>query len=390
MLNRRILRVKAMQALYSYHLTRESLKDVVRDRMESHFDLDPAKDDFVDREKFALRRKKAGQLFNEGLKIGEVPDGIEDEEIAEEVGAALSEYRRELNKEKRNIRGAMMKDITGLKNLYLKLVLLAQEFSHVEKLEKGRKEKSHLNKKHDYHYHFINHPIADALSKMEDFNKLIIDEKINWEEHLDTLRGWYKDIIIKDEDIAAYTKIEHPTIEQHRDAMAKLFKKIIFKNDTIDDFLSEMDIRWSENKAILKSLVAKTFQDYEPELTPALELKEVIRNQEEDFPFFEELFDETLKNDLELGILISENIKNWDISRVALMDLIILKLAITEMKVFRSIPIKVTINEFIEISKLYSTPKSKQFVNGILDVLSNELTSKGVIKKSGRGLIDNK
>jgi N utilization substance protein B len=204
------------------------------------------------------------------------------------------------------------------------------------------------------------------------------------------LRGWYKDIIIKDEDIAAYTKIEHPTIEQHRDAMAKLFKKIIFKNDTIDDFLSEMDIRWSENKAILKSLVAKTFQDYEPELTPALELKEVIRNQEEDFPFFEELFDETLKNDLELGILISENIKNWDISRVALMDLIILKLAITEMKVFRSIPIKVTINEFIEISKLYSTPKSKQFVNGILDVLSNELTSKGVIKKSGRGLIDNK
>jgi len=390
MLNRRILRVKAMQALYSYHLTRESLKDVIRDRMESHFDLDPAKDDFVDREKFALRRKKAGQLFNEGLKIGEVPDGIEDEEIAEEVGAALSEYRRELNKEKRNIRGAMMKDITGLKNLYLKLVLLAQEFSHVEKLEKGRKEKSHLNKKHDYHYHFINHPIADELSKMEDFNKLIIDEKINWEEHLDTLRGWYKDIIIKDEDIAAYTKIEHPTIEQHRDAMAKLFKKIIFKNDTIDDFLSEMDIRWSENKAILKSLVAKTFQDYEPELTPALELKEVIRNQEEDFPFFEELFDETLKNDLELGILISENIKNWDISRVALMDLIILKLAITEMKVFRSIPIKVTINEFIEISKLYSTPKSKQFVNGILDVLSNELTSKGVIKKSGRGLIDNK
>jgi N utilization substance protein B len=390
MLNRRILRVKAMQALYSYHLTRESLKDVVRDRMESHFDLDPAKDDFVDREKFALRRKKAGQLFNEGLKIGEVPDGIEDEEIAEEVGAALSEYRRELNKEKRNIRGAMMKDITGLKNLYLKLVLLAQEFSHVEKLEKGRKEKSHLNKKQDYHYHFINHPIADALSKMEDFNKLIIDEKINWEEHLDTLRGWYKDIIIKDEDIAAYTKIEHPTIEQHRDAMAKLFKKIIFKNDTIDDFLSEMDIRWSENKAILKSLVAKTFQDYEPELTPPLELKEVIRNQEEDFPFFEELFDETLKNDLELGVLISENIKNWDISRVALMDLIILKLAITEMKVFRSIPIKVTINEFIEISKLYSTPKSKQFVNGILDVLSNELTSKGVIKKSGRGLIDNK
>jgi len=125
-------------------------------------------------------------------------------------------------------------------------------------------------------------------------------------------------------------------------------------------------------------------------LSPAMELKEVIKNEEEDFPFFEELFDETMKNDLDLVKLISGSAKNWDISRVALMDLIILKLAITEMRTFRSIPTKVTINEFIEISKLYSTPKSKQFVNGILDVLSNELTSTGDIKKSGRGLIDNK
>ena len=390
MLNRRILRVKAMQALYSYHLTRESLKDVVRDRMESHFNLDPAKDDFADSAKFALRKKKAGRLFNEGLKTGELPSDIEDEEIVTRVDLALKEYRRELNNEKRAIRSSMMKDISGLKSLYLKLILLAQEFSHVEKLEKERKEKSHLNKKHDYHYHFINHPLADELSKMADFNKLIIDGKINWEEHLDSLRGWYRDIIIKDEEIAVYTKIETPTIDQHREAMVKLFKKIIFKNETIDEFLSEMDIRWSENKTILKSLVAKTFQDYEPELSPAMELKEVIKNEEEDFPFFEELFDETMKNDLDLVKLISGSAKNWDISRVALMDLIILKLAITEMRTFRSIPTKVTINEFIEISKLYSTPKSKQFVNGILDVLSNELTSTGDIKKSGRGLIDNK
>tara|TARA_B100001245_G_scaffold217558_1_gene186127 strand:- start:1413 stop:1922 length:510 start_codon:yes stop_codon:yes gene_type:complete len=169
-----------------------------------------------------------------------------------------------------------------------------------------------------------------------------------------------------------------------------MFKKIIFKNESVSEYLSEMDLRWSENKPILKSLVAKTFQDYEQELDPPFELKSVSKNADEDMEFFNVMFDETLAKSSELDALIEKKIKNWDISRVAMTDRIILKMAITEMMQFHSIPTKVTINEFIEISKQYSTPKSKQFVNGILDVLANELTSDGVIRKSGRGLIDNK
>ena len=96
------------------------------------------------------------------------------------------------------------------------------------------------------------------------------------------------------------------------------------------------------------------------------------------------------KKEKELDDIIAKYTKNWDISRVAITDRIILRMSLAEMMTFHSIPVKVTINEFIEISKNYSTPKSKQFINGILDVLSNELTSDGVIKKSGRGLIDNK
>ena len=88
--------------------------------------------------------------------------------------------------------------------------------------------------------------------------------------------------------------------------------------------------------------------------------------------------------------MIAAKTKNWEVDRLANTDQIILKMAIAEMLNFRNIPVKVTINEYIELSKNYSTPKSKQFVNGILDVISNELKENGILKKTGRGLIDNK
>jgi N utilization substance protein B len=88
--------------------------------------------------------------------------------------------------------------------------------------------------------------------------------------------------------------------------------------------------------------------------------------------------------------LIAENTRNWEVERLPLTDRAILEMAITEMISFPGIPVKVTINEYIELAKAYSTPKSRQFINGILDVISKELKSRGVLKKSGRGLMDNK
>ena len=150
------------------------------------------------------------------------------------------------------------------------------------------------------------------------------------------------------------------------------------------------DVRWSENGLIIKSMLTKTIQGYEPELDETFELKSISVNEKEDFEFFETIYSSTIKENDRLEGLISQKTKNWDVSRLAMTDKIILKMALAEMIHCRSIPTKVTINEYIEVCKQYSTPKSKQFVNGILDVLANQLTSEGVIKKTGRGLIDNK
>lgn len=389
MLNRRILRVKAMQALYSYFTAQESLKDVVRERLESQFYPDPAKDDFAESDKFTARRKTAARLFTENLQHRSVTEETE-EDVKDAAERSIEAYHTELRKEQRNIRNVMINDIADINKLYFKLVALPLEFAHQEKLEKDKKEKAHIHKESAWRWHFIQNPVIDALTKHEPFTKGLIDLKISWDEDADQIRTWYKDILKADPVLIEYQTKEQPTDDEHKEAILHLFKKIIFKNESINEFLSESDLRWTENKAVLKSLVVKTFQDYEKDLDPSYEMKEVITNKEDDMEFFEVLFDETLKKSKEWDDLIVKKVKNWDISRVALMDRIILKMALTEMMQFHSIPVKVTINEFIEISKLYSTPKSKQFVNGILDVLANELTSDGVIRKSGRGLIDNK
>jgi N utilization substance protein B len=120
-----------------------------------------------------------------------------------------------------------------------------------------------------------------------------------------------------------------------------------------------------------------------------LVLMSLSANWQDDKEFAESLYKQTLADDAKYEQLIAESVQNWDVERVALTDKILLKMALCEMHLFRAIPVKVTINEYIEISKIYSTPKSKQFVNGILDKLAQDLTASGAIRKSGRGLLDN-
>ena len=139
MLNRRILRVKAMQALYSYFTAQESLKDVVRERLESQFYPDPAKDDFAESDKFTARRKTAARLFTENLQHRSVTE-VTEEDVKDAAERSIEAYHTELRKEQRNIRNVMINDIADINKLYFKLVALPLEFAHQEKLEKDKKD----------------------------------------------------------------------------------------------------------------------------------------------------------------------------------------------------------------------------------------------------------
>jgi N utilization substance protein B len=157
----------------------------------------------------------------------------------------------------------------------------------------------------------------------------------------------------------------------------------------INSYFEEEDIHWAEDQEIVKSLVDKTIKSRNAE-SGIIELQKLSLDWEDDREFMIRLFSTTVELEEKYKKLIARNTKNWEVDRLPLTDRIILEMAIAELITFSHIPVKVSINEYIELAKLYSTPKSRQFINGILDVIAKELVSSGDMKKSGRGLIDNK
>ncbi|HEX8039994.1 MAG TPA: transcription antitermination factor NusB, partial [Chryseosolibacter sp.] len=182
----------------------------------------------------------------------------------------------------------------------------------------------------------------------------------------------------------------NPSLDDQKKFVNHLFKKIILGKTIINDFYEEEVLQWAEDKDIVKALVEKTVKSFEPDKQKDIALHTLSLNWEDDKNFIEILFQVATNLQPHHLELISSNTRNWEVERLPLTDRIILEMAIAELLSFPNIPVKVTINEYIELAKTYSTPKSRTFINGILDVIAKTLSENGEIKKSGRGLIDNK
>jgi len=212
---------------------------------------------------------------------------------------------------------------------------------------------------------------------------------LNWNNERSLLRQVYRHVLKPDPIYLDYIKTAPSSLDEDRQMVNHIWKNLIFKQELLRNYFEEADLNWVENGEIIKSMLSKTMKTMEKE-GDEIELLTLSMNWEDDREFFIQLYQHTLENDEPYEQLIVEKVKNWDTERVAIVDKILLKMAISEMVSFPSIPVKVTINEYIELSKLYSTPKSRQFVNGVLDVIAIDLVNTGTIRKSGRGLIDNK
>lgn len=387
MLNRRILRVKAMQALYGYFTTVESIKEVKREELKSLHSLDPAKHDFADKAIFEKKTKQAVRLFNQNILQEEIESEEEvPNDVRESVNDALMSYRNGINKEATARKKEMVREAHNIYNTYLKMLSLPLELEQREKLDKEKEEKAYIAKKKK-HYPFIDEKLITILKGSEPFIKELTKESISWGDDQHLIKSWYRDQIRTEETLAPFFEDKQTEIEGNSVVM-ELFKRVIFKNATILPYLENSNLHWSENQPIVKSMVVKTIKSLQDK--GVIEMAELTKNGEDDFKFLERLFEDVIRENDFLEERIQKRTKNWDVDRIALIDRVILKLSLIEMMNSPSIPIKVSINEAIEISKMYSTPKSKQFINGVLDVVSNELISSGKIKKSGRGLIDNK
>jgi len=197
-------------------------------------------------------------------------------------------------------------------------------------------------------------------------------------------------VVRQDNEYLNYLDRKSPSLDDQKKFVNHLFKKVILGKTVINDFYEAEVLRWAEDKDIVKALVEKTVKSFEPPNQKEITLHTLSLNWEDDRNFIETLFHKSTNLKPHHRELIAGNTRNWEVDRLPLTDRIILEMAIAELLSFPNIPVKVTINEYIELAKIYSTPKSRNFINGILDVIARELKEAGEIKKSGRGLIDNK
>jgi transcription antitermination protein NusB len=390
MLNRRYLRIKAMQNIFAFLQCRQSNYHLALDLIRDEFSPDLNSMEVQDPVKLQENRKAASELFirsHEQRKL-QAADTLSSEQAAAAQGA-LTYYNKLVQQDMDHLRKTMVAEAEKLAGRYLLFLLLLLELRRYaaeqrdRRLETGRK--GGVEEKN-----WLNNQVLARLEQNKTLQTEAIRQNLNWNGEEDFIRQLYRDILLQDEEFLAYLSLENPDFEADRKAVQQLVKRVFFKHELVESRMESQDMYWSENKDVLKSMVQRTLKEMEAEAGTEFELAVLSVNWEDDREFFIDLYKLTIQNEQQYEALIGTKSKNWDVERLALTDKIIIMMALCEMINFASIPVKVTINEYIELSKRYSTPKSKIFVNGLLDVLSVELQEKGIIRKSGRGLIDNK
>jgi N utilization substance protein B len=369
-----------MQTIFALHTAREAEYNISLAKVEDNFLPDLNSMEEQDKDQLSKDRKTAGACFKNAFHNG--MDNLDPDvtsEVVVVVSNGLTDYENQVTDLKRSYKKRLISETKGIFDQYLQLLSLISEIKRVSE--------SFL--KPDQKSNFISNKIIEGLNNSSEFESLLIKKNLTWQNEQSNIRTWVKEIIKKDPSFLKYEGLSGPTFEEDLSIILYIYKSLVFKNETIKAHFEISDLGWTENSSVLKSMVLKTFKSIDEEENEPV-LMELSKNWVDDLLFLENIFDYSVNNEEEYKEIVAEKSKNWDIDRVALTDKIILEMALAEMVNFNSIPIKVTINEYIEISKLYSTPKSKQFINGLLDVLSEELKKEGKIKKSGRGLLDNK
>ena len=226
---------------------------------------------------------------------------------------------------------------------------------------------------------FVNNRFALQLEGNKMLNDFMETQKKTWNDEPEFLKKMYQ--LVADSQIYKdYMASPEDSYEADRELWRKLYRTLIQHNDDLDALLEEQSLYWNDDKEVVDTFVLKTIKRFEEKNQSHQELLPEYDN-EEDKDYARKLFRATIMNGDEYQHFMSEASRNWDFSRLAYMDIIIMQMAIAEMMTFPSIPINVTINEYVEISKLYSTPRSASYINGMLDAIARHLTKTGKLLK---------
>jgi len=233
---------------------------------------------------------------------------------------------------------------------------------------------------------FVNNRLINRLRSDKSLNDYLKNNKLNWSHYPDLIRGIYT-TMTESELYKEYISSPEDDFQNDRQFCEDFFSNILVNSDLMLNELEEQSIYWNDDLDFTISMVIKTIKKFKSADDQNTYLMSLYKD-EEDQQFTTKLFRKAIINNVENRKIIENYTKNWDVDRVAIMDILIMQLALTELIEFPSIPVKVTLNEYIELAKYYSTNKSSTFINGVLDRITKDFREEGKIVKAGRGLLE--
>jgi N utilization substance protein B len=368
-----------MQSLFALQQCKEANHELCLERISEAFAPDLNSMEVQDKALLNAQKKEATEIFEAAFAQELASVTHDNARIQKAVNEALVFYTSQVKKDSDFLKKNLTQEVERLYDVYIAVLALAGAFADAAEADK---KVSHAN--------FINNTWIQALKKSEVIRKEALKLNRHWDNKADRTKAWFKDVVRMDDGYLAYLDKKRPSLDDQKKFANHVFRKIVLGATVINEYFEEEVLRWAEDKEIVKGLVEKTVKSFNPETGPEISLHTLSLNWDDDKDFMERLFMQASNLEDQHKDLIARNTRNWEVERLPLTDRVILQMAIAELITFPNIPVKVTINEYIELAKSYSTPKSRQFVNGILDVIANELKDAGEVKKSGRGLIDNK
>ena len=268
---------------------------------------------------------------------------------------------------------------------YLLLLIIDVILYAESRIELARNKRIPTHEDLHPNHRLINNKLIDQLRNNEQLLRFVDLHKLNWSNYPELIKEVYVKLT-ESEEYAAYMIAEESGYAEDKKMISLVYTHVIFPSELLSSIMEEQSIYWNDDLEFITSMIVKTFKKFKEDDGPDKPLMELYKNKE-DSDYVVKLYRETILHREEYVEYIKQNTRNWDLERIAFMDILIMQIAISELVAFPSIPTKVTLNEYLEISKFYSTNKSNIFINGVLDKVVMQLKEEKLILKKGRGLI---
>jgi len=277
----------------------------------------------------------------------------------------------------------LFKSLDKIMELYLYILSLISDIHHVSMVIIDENKNKRLPTQDDLNPNlkFANNRLLMSISANKELKDQLAKRKISWQNDFDVVRRLFTEI--RNSDLyKEYLDSPESGVKEDRDFVIAVITGYLSENEVLASLFEEKNLHWADDAFVAFNSVIRNLEDFNGEF----KMQVLLKDEKDDMEFMSELFNKTIIYRDQFEEMIAKHTQNWEVDRIASMDMLLMQMALAEILHIPNVPVKASLNEYIDISKEYSTPNSKTFVNGVLDKIIAELRQQNRIEKTGRGL----